>query len=137
MGIVRDNQTIRQIIPTVKTYYGICWEIAIIFNKKVLNLHRNWLKAFRVILKACLGLIDTVKVSWWYCESGFWLIIFGGKTQTFVIPTIQYHCTVGLKQIVSKPNICEYSIVKFKEYLISKIVYLFQPYCTVWLLKWI
>ena len=26
--VVYDNQTIRQIIPTVKTYYGICWEIA-------------------------------------------------------------------------------------------------------------
>ena len=31
VGIVYDNQTTRQIIPTVKTYYGICWEIAIIF----------------------------------------------------------------------------------------------------------
>ena len=46
---------------------------------------------FRVDLKACLGLTNTASSSG-KSEAGFWVMFFMGHT--FVVPTIQYYCTV-------------------------------------------
>ena len=74
---------------------GISQSVENSVKQKKLNFYRNSSKAFRVVLKACLGLIvhnqyyqGVVKVLWvWFLS-----INFGGKTKTFVI--LLYSTTV-------------------------------------------
>ena len=65
--------------------------------KKFFKFHSNLLKAFRVDLKACLGLVLPNQ----YCliiirENCGWFFggVFVGHAQTFVVPTIQYYHTI-------------------------------------------